>query len=127
MAAYQVGGCGTACDPFASLENSGCVDSCGGPAARCNWIVGDPVGDSPRGYCGAAVRVPLTAGEKCARGAVDPCEAGARCLIVSDGTTRTCTKLCDPESAPGEPDACLGQDKCVGFGGLLRSGYCKKS
>lgn len=124
VADYQFGGCADPCDPFADLEHSGCVNYCGGSAARCNWIIGDPVGDQPRGYCGAAVEVATRLGQACSRGAIDPCEPGAFCLLGADGITRTCTHLCDPTAAAGTPDTCPTGLTCAAFAPLKRSGYC---
>ncbi len=124
VADYQVGGCGRACDPFSDLDHSGCANYCGGPAARCDWIVGDPAGGQPRGYCGAALEHPVPVGQPCSPAAVDPCEAGARCLTGSDGVTRACTRLCDPTAKAGSPDACPTGSTCTAFDPLKHAGYC---
>jgi hypothetical protein len=125
IADYQVGGCGDPCDPFADLEHSQCANYCGGPPTRCNWIVGDPVGNQPRGYCGAALEKPILVGQACQHDAVDPCEPGARCLLGSDGVTRVCTHLCDPSVDSGNQDACPSGLSCTAFTPLKRSGYCQ--
>jgi hypothetical protein len=123
---YQVGGCGKGCHPFATLNESGCVSYCGGPPARCIWIVGDPPGgDQPRGYCGASVKDSIPTGQSCSRATSSGiCESGSRCLTEADGVTQTCTRLCDPVAVAGSRDACPS-GTCKAFNGLPRSGYCE--
>ncbi len=121
---YQFGGCGDPCDPFTDLEHSGCVNYCGGPSARCNWIVGDPQIGEPKGYCGSANTISTRIGQACVMGAIDPCEAGAYCLSSSSGG-RTCTRLCDPTVGAGTPSACPTGKTCTAFQGFKKSGYCR--
>ena len=123
IADYQFGGCADGCDPFTDLEHSGCVNYCGGSGAVCNWIIGDPVPNLPRGYCGAALKQPIRIGQACSTDtAVDQCEAGSYCLL--GGVRRTCTRLCDPTVDAGTPDACASGQSCTAFTRLPRSGYC---
>jgi len=130
IADYQVGGCGISCDPFTDLEHSGCVNYCGGPPSRCEWIVGDSAGGPdapPRGFCGAAIKTPIKVGKACTRTNydIDPCEAGARCLLSSNGTSRTCVRLCDPTAEAGSPDSCPDDQTCNAFDPLKHAGYCR--
>jgi hypothetical protein len=124
VADFQYGGCGDSCDPFADIEHSGCWKYCGGPPARCNWIVGNPSANTPRGYCGPALESPVPNGQACTVGAIDPCEAGSKCLLSADQIHSFCTHLCDPAAGPGAADACPAGMTCTAFASLMRSGYC---
>jgi len=124
VADYQVGGCGTPCDPFADEDHSGCANFCGGPPSKCYWIIGDAVANQPRGYCGAAAAHPIAAGQACGPSSVEPCEGGAYCLLNSDGITTSCAKLCDPTAASGSPDSCPKGKRCAAFPPLKHSGQC---
>lgn len=126
ISSYQFGGCTDPCHPFTTLEESGCVNACGGAKSRCYWLVGDPVVGQPRGYCGAAVREPIAVGRPCTKTSVDPCESGAQCRLDANGTTRSCVKLCDPGADAGTPiNACPAGKRCTAFSSLTRSGYCQ--
>lgn len=126
IADYQQGGCGDPCDPFADEGHNGCANYCGGPKARCEWLIQDPKPGLPHGMCTAALENPLAVGASCKRFAgIDPCVAGARCLTSGADGSQTCTKLCDPSPDAGPADGCPNGQTCNGFNGLTRSGYCQ--
>jgi hypothetical protein len=126
IADYQKGGCADPCDPFADETHNGCANYCGGPKARCQWLIADPKPGLPRGVCGAALQNPIATGQPCTKdGVVDPCVAGAYCLTSSADGSHTCTKLCDPSPDAGPFDGCPNGQTCSGFNGLTRSGFCQ--
>ncbi len=123
ISSYQFGGCADPCEPFTDLASSGCVNYCGGPPARCNWIIGDPTPSEPKGYCGAALVNPIDVGQPCTRKSIDPCVAGAACLLNTGTNTSSCVRLCDPTGASGS--ACPTGQSCSAFTSFNRAGYCR--
>jgi len=121
---YQVGGCSTPCDPFADAAHDECMNYCGGPPAKCHWIVGDPNPGEPSGYCGAALTNPVAVGQPCTPATVDQCVAGAQCLLQSDGVTTLCTELCNVTAAAGSPDSCRNGVACTVIGNFTKAGAC---
>lgn len=124
---YQVGGCSSPCNPWAPPAQSGCVNSCGGPAQRCEWLLDDPAaGTAPQGYCGGASAAPIASGQACTPGeGPDPCESGSLCLGASSGTGR-CRKLCDLQAARDPVNGCTGSQRCTAlFQNGTRAGFCQ--
>ena len=128
VSTWQVGGCGTPCDPWTADETqSGCASFCGGPAARCDWIFGDPISGQPLGYCGKAPAAPAPEGGACTTDA--DCAQGASCLGDGQGGAE-CVRICDLQAAAGTPDSCPSGQRCHGFTSssgaqvFQHAGYC---